>query len=436
MRVRLRSACCLIVLAAKARPTAALRHFRCVPYGERAPAGGATITCDGRVPGATLELTHWTDNETPDDLYADTSTECALRLARIRRVGGTAYADHDDALVINNHFDTDGVLSAYACLHPEAALRHASLLADGAAAGDFGEWSSDAGVRLDAAIEAIGGAHGGDPAAYDAALAALPALLASLEADSADAADEEAPWRDGWGAALAGWQALASGDASLSRAGAIAVLREPSPKEEAESSEPLPGAGKRSPGECPRLPAVALRRGLPPLLLDNIPGPFPDPSRRRSTAASPSFSARRATAHTAAPPPRPPRDLSRTLPAGAPFGIRRVLRATDGGARGWRYEYETPGHGWVKRLVTREPVAAPEGGALAESLTALGGVGTWRKGGGGGLISLCASDGWVDAPPDAVCEALLACDEAAQEYVVRPGSCPAQCGAVESWVES
>mmetsp|Transcript_15004 Transcript_15004/g.44733 ORF Transcript_15004/g.44733 Transcript_15004/m.44733 type:complete len:388 (+) Transcript_15004:46-1209(+) len=387
MRVRLRSACCLIVLAAKARPTAALRHFRCVPYGERAPAGGATITCDGRVPGATLELTHWTDNETPDDLYADTSTECALRLARIRRVGGTAYADHDDALVINNHFDTDGVLSAYACLHPEAALRHASLLADGAAAGDFGEWSSDAGVRLDAAIEAIGGAHGGDPAAYDAALAALPALLASLEADSADAADEEAPWRDGWGAALAGWQALASGDASLSRAGAIAVLREPSPKEEAESSEPLPGAGKRSPGECPRLPAVALHRGLTQLL-------------------------------------------------GAPFGIRRVLRATDGGARGWRYEYETPGHGWVKRLVTREPVAAPEGGALAESLTALGGVGTWRKGGGGGLISLCASDGWVDAPPDAVCEALLACDEAAQEYVVRPGSCPAQCGAVESWVES
>jgi len=360
----------LLVLAPAT--TSALRLFRCVPYGERAPLGSPTITCDGRVPGATLELTHWTDNETPDDLYADTSTECALRLARLRREGGSQYADHDDALVINNHFDTDGVLSAFACLEPEAALRHAVLLADGAAAGDFGEWTSDAGVRLDAAIEAIGSAHEaeGDAAAYDAALEALPALLTSLEEEEADDDDADAPWRDGWEAASAGWHALTSGDASLSRAGAIAVLREP-------------GVGERA----GRLPPASLHRGLTQLL-------------------------------------------------GASSGIRRVLRVTDGGAKGFSYEYEKPGHGWVKRLVTREPVVAPDGGALAESLTALGGVGAWRKGGAGGLIALCASDGWVDAPPDAVCEALLACDEEAQEYVVRPGSCPAQCGAVESWVES
>ena len=369
---KMRLAWCFLFLALASR-TAALRLFKCVPYGEQAPAGTKTISCDGRVPGATLELTHWTDNETPDDLYADTSTECALRLARLRREGGSQYADHDDALVINNHFDTDGVLSAFACLEPEAALRHATLLVDGAAAGDFGEWSSDAGVRLDAAIEAIGSAHEdeGDAAAYDAALEALPALLASLEeeaeADDFDA-DRDAPWRDGWEEAIAGWRALTSGDASLSRAGAIAVVREP-------------GAGERA----GRLPPASLHRGLTQLLGG---------------------------------------------------GVRRVLRATDGGARGWKYEYEKPGHGWVKRLVTREPVVAPDGGALAESLTALGGVGTWRKGGGGGLIALCASDGWIDAPPDAVCEALLACDEEAQEYIVRPGSCPAQCGAVESWVES
>ena len=129
--------------------TAALsltRSFRFVPYGERAPAtDGPTISCDGRVPGSTLELTHWTDNATPDHLYADTSTECALRLARACARGEHAALAH--ATVLNNHFDTDGVLSVWACLEPEAALAHAELLAEGAAAGDFGEWSSPRGAR-------------------------------------------------------------------------------------------------------------------------------------------------------------------------------------------------------------------------------------------------------------------------------------------------
>lgn len=122
------------------------RSFRFVPHGERAPAtDGPTISCDGRVPGCTLELTHWTDNATPDHLYADTSTECALRLARACARGEHAALAH--ATVLNNHFDTDGVLSVWACLEPEAALAHAELLAEGAAAGDFGEWSSPRGAR-------------------------------------------------------------------------------------------------------------------------------------------------------------------------------------------------------------------------------------------------------------------------------------------------
>ena len=63
----------------------ASRSFLFVPYGEAVSpslaASGPTISCDGRVPGSTLELTHWTANVTPRPLYADTSTECALRLA-------------------------------------------------------------------------------------------------------------------------------------------------------------------------------------------------------------------------------------------------------------------------------------------------------------------------------------------------------------------
>ena len=57
-------------------PIAALgltsRSFLFVPYGEAVSpslaASGPTISCDGRVPGSTLELTHWTDNVTPRPL--------------------------------------------------------------------------------------------------------------------------------------------------------------------------------------------------------------------------------------------------------------------------------------------------------------------------------------------------------------------------------
>jgi len=158
------------------------RSWLFVPYGERAPtaSGRPTITCDGRVAGATLELTHWTDNMTPDLLYADTSTECALNLARAR-LERSEYTDFDDALVINNHFDTDGVLSIWACLQPSEALDCAPLLASGAAAGDFGEWQTDAGVKLDLAIGAMGAETDDDAAAYDLCLDRLPWLLDDLD---------------------------------------------------------------------------------------------------------------------------------------------------------------------------------------------------------------------------------------------------------------
>ena len=59
-------------------------------------------------------------------LYADTSTECALRLARACARG--EYAELAGATVLNNHFDTDGVLAVWACLKPAEALRHSALL--------------------------------------------------------------------------------------------------------------------------------------------------------------------------------------------------------------------------------------------------------------------------------------------------------------------
>ena len=73
-----------------------------VPYGSSAPEDGRlSLSCDGKVPGTTLELTHWTNNVTPDELYADTSTEIALNFARERLDGGR-YLEFDDAHVLNN----------------------------------------------------------------------------------------------------------------------------------------------------------------------------------------------------------------------------------------------------------------------------------------------------------------------------------------------
>ena len=104
------------------------RNFELIPYGkEYSGESNKTITCDGLVPGAALQLTHWTGNSTPDKFYADTSTEIALNF-----VSSPEAHDWEDAVVLNNHFDTDGVLSAWALLEPEEALRRKKLLVDAA----------------------------------------------------------------------------------------------------------------------------------------------------------------------------------------------------------------------------------------------------------------------------------------------------------------
>jgi hypothetical protein len=52
-----------------------------------------------------------------------------------------APADHPPAEVVtNNHFDQDGLVSIFALVDPDAALRHRELLIDVAAAGDFGTY--------------------------------------------------------------------------------------------------------------------------------------------------------------------------------------------------------------------------------------------------------------------------------------------------------
>ncbi|MEN3326563.1 MAG: hypothetical protein V7638_1370 [Acidobacteriota bacterium] len=107
------------------------------------------LSVDGTVPNS-VHFSHWEGNETRAELKADTSTEIALNLvASPRRDVFTQGID----LVVNNHFDCDGVLSCWTVLIGERALEYRDLLIAAAEAGDFSEHSSDDGVRVSIAIQ-------------------------------------------------------------------------------------------------------------------------------------------------------------------------------------------------------------------------------------------------------------------------------------------
>jgi hypothetical protein len=188
------------------------RKFQFVGYGAsfKNPDGSRpTISCDGRIANVTLELTHWNGNETPDDLYADTSTEMALLLAQNQEY---AY-QFKDAFVLNNHFDTDGALSVWACLEPERALEYSEILIQAAEAGDFGEWSSELGVKLDCALTEMRAQSTDDEAAFRRVLEELPDLLKDLEFTGGNAYKNL--WGPGLDYANRSWKNLERRDTAL-----------------------------------------------------------------------------------------------------------------------------------------------------------------------------------------------------------------------------
>mmetsp|Transcript_33061 Transcript_33061/g.71556 ORF Transcript_33061/g.71556 Transcript_33061/m.71556 type:complete len:373 (-) Transcript_33061:2931-4049(-) len=338
------------------------RAFQFVPYGQSAPTCGAddnsdkkvltTISCDGRIEGTTLELTHWNGNETPNELYDDTSTEIALNFARKLLGGGYDNAsskssddddiDIDNALILNNHFDTDGVLSVWTCLNPSEALEKAEILVAGAEAGDFGEWSTDLGVKLDCALCEVEAGCDSEEEAYNVALDLLPLLLDDLETNNG--ANHEELWKRGWDDAMAGWNSIADGRVKIEQASAglvhVALVKE--------------GAGAPA-----SLSPYALHRGL----------------------------------------------KEAGLGGDQPNAVDRVLhcRAVDGKDGRYRYEYNKPGYGWVSRLVKRKPVASVDNDMLIRELNA-GKGGSWSS--GGGLTGICRTSAPGDIGPSELLEKL------------------------------
>lgn len=119
-----------------------------VPYTEL--HGRPHVVVDGAATeGTVLCLSHWPGTPTPRDLQADLSAQMVFRyLSSFDRHG-------DAALVSNNHFDQDGLVSVFALVEPSTALAHQDLLVDVAAAGDFGTYRMRDAARASMAIAAF-----------------------------------------------------------------------------------------------------------------------------------------------------------------------------------------------------------------------------------------------------------------------------------------
>jgi len=198
-------------------------------YSE-ALANTPKLSVDGTVSNS-LHFSHWTGNETPPELKADTSTEIALNLvASPRRSAFTQGIE----LVTNNHFDTDGVLSVWTVLNGERALKYRDLLIDAAQAGDFSEYSSKDGVCISLAIQGSDQAFPNEESVSPLArlvaketvtddARAYELVLPKVESLLADVAAFEPLWRDGWTRLSAAMNSFESAKSRVQELGATGV---------------------------------------------------------------------------------------------------------------------------------------------------------------------------------------------------------------------
>ncbi len=145
-----------------------------------------------------------------------------------------------DAVVVNNHFDTDGVLSVWTLLAPQQAAACRELLIAAAEAGDFDEWPAlDGGLKLDAAIRALGAGTPDDAAAYATVLPWLPELIEHLD-------ERSDLWGGEWDALMAAVADLQSGRLRAVAHGATGLLIHHAGRPEAPGGTPGPRVPARS----------------------------------------------------------------------------------------------------------------------------------------------------------------------------------------------
>jgi hypothetical protein len=163
------------------------------------------LSVDGTVPNS-LHFSHWQGNLTPPSVKADTSTEIALKLV--------SHTDRRELtqgieLVTNNHFDTDGVLSVWTMLNADRAPALREGLIAAAEAGDFSEYTTEAGIRASIVIQGsdqvAAGEEAGSPLANHLAgerveddARAYALVLPEVERVITRTDDYEPLWRDPW----------------------------------------------------------------------------------------------------------------------------------------------------------------------------------------------------------------------------------------------
>jgi len=132
------------------------------------------VMADGAATSSTvLTLSHWPGSSTPLRLRHDLSAGIAFRYLRSRWRWPSA------EVVTLDHFDQDGLVTAYAAAEPERALASEEALMAVATAGDFDVATDRAAARAAFALESLAPGPG-DPAAGDAyrrALELLPDLV-------------------------------------------------------------------------------------------------------------------------------------------------------------------------------------------------------------------------------------------------------------------
>ncbi|MGH9172204.1 MAG: DUF6687 family protein [Acidimicrobiales bacterium] len=180
-------------------------------------------------------LSHWPQSPTPRWLARDLSAEIVLdylrlasgasrpRIARRDRaslaalVASVALAE----AVTNDHFDEDGVMSAFALVDPASALDEAALVAAAASCGDFGVVGDDRAAQVAFSLGPIAAAAGATGTS-DCYRAVLPVVGELLERPD----HYERYWREDFAALQAGRDAIATGQVTLSDvAGDLCVVK-------------------------------------------------------------------------------------------------------------------------------------------------------------------------------------------------------------------
>ena len=167
--------------------------MRFVPYHRL--DGRPHVVVDGSpTEGTALTVTHWPGYPPPAGIEADLSAQMAFRLLE-RPDLVPAGVD----VVSNNHFDQDGLVSIYALVAPEDALRRRAFLEGVASAGDFAVSRDRGAARVSMVLAALAGGDGlpadyseSTGVLYDDVLGRLPELCDHVELHRDVWGDEDA----------------------------------------------------------------------------------------------------------------------------------------------------------------------------------------------------------------------------------------------------